>query len=450
MSKKTKILIVDDESIVRESLSDWLDGVGYDVKVAESGEDALRILQQQEIKIMLADLVMPGMNGIELMKKAKKIVPGISAIIITAHATIQSAIVAIREGAHDYVEKPFCPEKIELLIEKLVEHQNLIEENISLRKKIKDRFQFQGIIAKSPKMLKIIELIKTVAPTNATVLIMGETGTGKEVVARAFHHQSLRRKKPFIVTSCAALPESLLESELFGHEKGSFTGAIERKKGKFEAGDQGTIFLDEIGEINANTQIHLLRALEEKKITRIGSNEEIAVDVRIITATNKDLRNMVLQGQFREDLYYRLKVVAINLPSLKERREDILPLAEHFLKKYAEENNKDIINLSPEVIEFMLNYSWPGNVRELENMIEHGVILSKSNAITLSELPQDIIHPIAAEEKTIEAVTKNHILNVLEETKGNISKAADILGVQRMTLYNKLKKYNFTVKLLDS
>ena len=450
MSKKTKILIVDDESIVRESLSDWLDGVGYDVKAAECGEDALRILQRQEIKIMLADLVMPGMNGIELMKKAKKIVPSISTIIITAHATIQSAIAAIREGAHEYVEKPFCPEKIELLIEKLVEHQKLIEENIFLRKKIKDRFQFQGIIAKSPKMLKIIELIKTVAPTNATVLIMGETGTGKEVVARAFHHQSLRRKKPFIVTSCAALPESLLESELFGHEKGSFTGAVERKKGKFEAGDQGTLFLDEIGEINANTQIHLLRALEEKKITRIGSNEEIAVDVRVITATNKDLRNMVLQGQFREDLYYRLKVVTINLPALKERREDILPLAEHFLKKYAEENNKDIINLAPEVIEFMLNYSWPGNVRELENMIEHGVILSKSSAINLTELPQDIIHPIKEEEKTIEAVTKTHILNVLEETKGNISQAADILGVQRMTLYNKLKKYNYTVNYLDS
>lgn len=450
MSKRTKILIVDDESIVRDSLGDWLEGVGYDIETAECGEDALRILQQQKIKIMLADLVMPGMNGIELMKKAKKVVPGISTIIITAHATIQSAIAAIREGAHDYVEKPFCPEKIELLIEKLVEHQNLIEENISLRKKIKDRFHFQGIIAKSPKMLKIIELIKTVAPTNATVLIMGETGTGKEVVARAIHHQSHRRKKAFIATSCAALPESLLESELFGHEKGSFTGAVERKKGKFEAGDQGTLFLDEIGEINANTQIHLLRALEDKKITRIGSNEEITVDVRVITATNKDLRNMVLQGEFREDLYYRLKVVTIHLPSLKERREDILPLAEHFLKKYAEENNKDVINLAPEVIEFMLHYSWPGNVRELENMIEHGVILSQSSAITLDELPQDIIHPVTVEEKTIEAVTKNHILKVLEETRGNISQAAEILGIQRMTLYNKLKKFKVAVNNLDS
>jgi len=450
MRKRTKILIVDDESIVRESLSDWLGSVGYDVEVAESGENALQIIRQKKIKIMVADLVMPGMNGIELMKEAKKIIPTISTVIITAHATIQTAITAIREGAHDYIEKPFCPEKVELLIEKLVEHQDLIEENISLRQKIKDRFLFEGIIAKSPKMLKIIELVKTVAPTNATVLITGETGTGKEVVARAIHHQSKRRNKPFIATSCAALPESLLESELFGHEKGSFTGAVERKKGKFEAGDKGTLFLDEIGEINANTQIHLLRALEEKKITRIGSNEEIAVDVRVIAATNKNLRNMVLQENFREDLYYRLKVVTINLPPLKERKEDILPLAEHFLKKYASGNNKDIINLSTGVIEFMLNYTWPGNVRELENMIEHGVILTKSNSVTMAELPQDIIYPMPLEEKTIEAVTRNHILNVLEETKGNITKAANILGIRRMTLYNKLKKYECTVNNLDS
>jgi DNA-binding NtrC family response regulator len=393
---------------------------------------------------------MPGIDGIELMKKARKIVPTISTVIITAHGTIQTAITAIREGAYDYVEKPFCPEKVELLIKNLIEHQDLIEENISLRRKIEDKYRFEGIIAKSPKMVKIFELIKTIAPTGATVLIIGDTGTGKEVVARAIHHQSQRSNKPFIATSCAALPESLLESELFGHEKGSFTGAVERKKGKFEAADKGTLFLDEIGEINANTQIHLLRALEEKKITRIGSNEEIEVDVRVITATNRNLRTMVKQEQFREDLYYRLNVVTIELPPLKDRREDILPLAEHFLKRYAEENNKSIKNFSPEVVEFMLDYSWPGNVRELENMIERGIILSKQNAITLAELPQDIVYPALPEGKTIEAVMRNHILNVLEETKGNITKAAKILGIRRMTLYNKLKKYDHTVNKLDS
>jgi DNA-binding NtrC family response regulator len=450
MKKRPKILVVDDEDIVRESLRDWLDGVGYKVDIAESAEKALRIIKQKKTKIMIADLIMPGMNGIELMKKAKEIVPTISTVIITAHGTIQTAISAIREGAYDYVEKPFCPEKVELLIKNLVEHQDLVEENISLRRKIEDRFHFEGIIAKSPKMLKIIELIKTVAPTNATILIIGKTGTGKEVIARAIHHQSPRRNKPFIATSCAALPESLLESELFGHEKGSFTGAVERKKGKFEAGDKGTLFLDEIGEINANTQIHLLRALEEKKITRVGGNEEINVDVRVIAATNRNLKASIKQGNFREDLYYRLNVVTIDLPPLKDRMEDILPLAEHFLKKYAGENNKRIKNFSDDVVKFMLNYSWPGNVRELENMIERGVILSKKTAITLDELPQDMIHPTPVEGKTVEAVTRNHIINVLEETKGNISKAAEILGVRRMTLYNKLKKYNYTVNKLDS
>jgi DNA-binding NtrC family response regulator len=450
MKKRPKILVVDDEEIVRESLRDWLDGVGYKVDIAESADKALRIIKQKKTKIMIADLIMPGMNGIELMKKAKEIVPTISTVIITAHGTIQTAITAIREGAYDYVEKPFCPEKVELLIKNLVEHQDLIEENISLRQKIEDRFHFEGIIAKSPKMLKIIELIKTVAPANATILIIGKTGTGKEVIARAIHHQSPRRNRPFIATSCAALPESLLESELFGHEKGSFTGAVERKKGKFEAGDKGTLFLDEIGEINANTQIHLLRALEEKKITRVGGNEEINVDVRIIAATNRNLKASIKQGKFREDLYYRLNIVTIDLPPLKDRMEDILPLAEHFLKKYAEENNKRIKSFSDDVVKFMLNYSWPGNVRELENMIERGVILTKNTAITLDELPQDIIHPTPVEGKTVEAVTRNHIINVLEETKGNISKAANILGIRRMTLYNKLKKYNYTVNKLDA
>jgi len=421
MRKRTRVLVVDDEEIVRESLCDWLESVDYRVESAESGEEALKIIKEKKINIMLSDLVMPGINGIELMKKAKKIVPSLSTVIITAHATIQTAITAIREGAYDYIEKPFCPEKVELLIEKIIEHQNLIEENI------------------------IIELIKTIAPTNATVLILGATGTGKEVVARAIHHQSPRSNNTFIATSCAALPESLLESELFGYEKGAFTGAADRKKGKFEAADKGTLFLDEIGEIDANTQVHLLRALEAKKITRLGSNEEIAVDVRVIAATNQDLKKMVKEKQFREDLYYRLKVVGINVPPLKDRKEDILPLTQHFLKKFAEENGKDMISLSLEVNEFMLNYSWPGNVRELENIIEHGVILAKNNTITLAELPQDIIHPTLAEGKTIEAVTRNHIIHVLEETMGNISEAAKILGIQRMTLYNKLKKYDLPV-----
>ncbi|MCP4260578.1 MAG: sigma-54-dependent Fis family transcriptional regulator [Planctomycetes bacterium] len=450
MMKKTKLLIVDDEDIVRESLFDWLSSIGYKVLTAKCGEEALRIIKLKKVKIMITDLVMPGMNGIELMKQARTIVPAISTVIITAHATIQTAIAAIREGAYDYIEKPFCPEKIELLIRNLVEHHNLLEENITLRRKIEDIHSFEGIIAKSPRMIKIFELIKTVAPTSATILITGDSGTGKEVVARAIHRQSQRRDQPFIVTSCAALPETLLESELFGYEKGSFTGAVERRMGKFEAAHQGTLFLDEIGEIDSNTQVHLLRALEEKKITRVGGNEETQVDVRIIAATNKNLRIMTEQGKFREDLYYRLNVVTIDLPGLKYRREDILLLAEHFLKKYAKENNKPVKSFSPEAVEFMLNYHWRGNVRELENVVERGVILSKNKSITMDDFPQELNAPNLTEGKSLGALERNHILKVLEENGGNIARTAKILGIHRMTLYNKLKKYNINVNILDT
>lgn len=450
MKTKTKLLVVDDEDIVRESLCDWLGSVGYKVLTASCAEEALEIIKHKKVKIMIADLIMPGINGIELMKKAKEIVPSISTVIITAHGTIQTAITAIREGAYDFIEKPFCPEKVELIIRNLVEHHNLIEENISLRQKVEDRHSFESIIAKSPKMMKIFELIKTVAPTNTTILITGESGTGKEIIARAIHNQSQRRNKPFIVTSCAALPETLLESELFGYEKGSFTGAVERRKGKFEAADTGTLFLDEIGEIDANTQVHLLRALEEKKITRIGSNEEIDVDVRIIAATNKKLRTLIEQEKFREDLYYRLNVVTIDLPPLRSRREDILPLAEHFLKKYAKGNDRPVRSFSAEVVEFMLNYDWLGNVRELENMVERGVVLSKDKAITLSEFPKELTESTPADGKTLEAMERNHIQKALEETGGNIVRTAKMLGIHRMTLYNKLKKYDINVDILDT
>ena len=450
MKNKTKLLVVDDEDIVRESLCDWLSSVGYKVLTASCAEEALDIIKHKKVKIMIADLIMPGINGIELMKKAREIVPTISTVIITAHGTVQTAISAIKEGAYDFIEKPFCPEKVELIIRNLVEHHNLIEENISLRQKVEDRHSFEGIIAKSPRMMKIFELIKTVAPTNTTILITGESGTGKEVVARAIHHQSQRENNPFIVTSCAALPETLLESELFGYEKGSFTGAVERRKGKFEAAHKGTLFLDEIGEIDANTQVHLLRALEEKKITRIGSNEEINVDVRIITATNKKLRTLIEQEKFREDLYYRLNVVTIDLPPLRSRREDILPLAEHFLKKYTKQNDSPVKSFSLEVVEFMLNYDWPGNVRELENMVERGVVLSKDKVITLAEFPQEITSSNPADEKTLEALEKNHIRKVLQDTGGNIARTAKLLGIHRMTLYNKMKKYNISVDILGT
>jgi len=443
MMKKVKVLIVDDEAIVRDALSDWLKDIGYQIFTAENGYKALEVIEKEKPGIMIADLVMPGMDGIELMKKAKARQPNIEVIIITAYASIPTAITAMKEGAYDYIEKPFCPERAELLIKKLAEHQELVEENLSLRQKLEDRYRFENIIAKSSKMQRVIEVIKVVAKSNATILITGESGTGKELVAHAIHSRSDRRSKPFVAVSCAALPESLLESELFGHEKGSFTGAYAQKKGKFEFANGGTLFLDEIGEMSANIQVHLLRVLEEKEFTRVGGNEPIRVDVRVISATNKDLRKAIEGQEFREDLYYRLNVVNIELPPLRERKEDIPLLAEHFLHKFAVENRKDVPEFSPEVIESLLAYDWPGNIRELENAIERAIILSRDSSITTADLPQENMSLVGSVSmgKNLKEVEKIHILNVLRETGENYSEAARILGVSRMTLYNKAKEY---------
>jgi len=446
MKKKIKILVVDDEAIIRESLRDWLSDTGYEVLVAENGLQGLGIIEKERPGIAIVDLVMPGMDGIELLKRAKEISPNTDIIIITAYASIPTAIAAIRSGAYDYIEKPFCPEKVELLIEKLMEHQQLIEENISLHQKLEERYRFENIIAKSPRMQQIIEVIKVVAKSNATVLITGESGTGKELVARAVHSQSYRKDKTFVAVSCAALPETLLESELFGHERGSFTGAHVQRKGKFEAANRGSLFLDEVGEMSANIQVHLLRVLEEKEFTRVGGNELIKVDVRVISATNKDMKQAIANGQFREDLYYRLNVVTIELPPLRERKEDIPLLAEHFLKKFAVENQKEITGFSPKANDFLLNYDWPGNVRELENAIERAVILAKDNYIEVADLPQESLTKThsSVPGESLEKIEKNHIQNTLKETDGNLSKAAKILGISRVTLYNKIKLYDLS------
>jgi two-component system response regulator AtoC len=450
MKNKAKILVVDDEAIIRDSLRDWLNDTGYNVFTAQNGAQALETIEREKPRIVIADLVMPGMDGIELMKRAKEISPDIEVIIITAYGSIPTAITAIREGAYDYIQKPFCPERAEILIAKLVERQRLIEENLSLHQKLEERYRFENIIAKSSRMQQVIEAIKVVANSNATVLITGETGTGKELVARAIHSQSQRHDKPFIAVSCAALPETLLESELFGHEKGAFTGAYAQKKGKFEIANHGTLFLDEIGEMSANIQVHLLRVLEEKEFTRVGGNEPIKVDVRVISATNRDMKEAVAKGQFREDLYYRLNVVNIELPPLRERREDIPLLAQHFLKKFALENKKEVTDFSPEATDFLLRYDWPGNVRELENAIERAVILAKKPVIEIDDLPQQTLlgHPISL-EKNLRQVEKNHIVNVLTQTKGNYTEAAKVLGISRMTLYNKAKAYRINVKKMD-
>ncbi len=447
MKKKFKLIIVDDEAIIRESLRDWLSDVGHQVLTAENGFQALEIIEKEKPGIAFVDLVMPGMDGIELLKRAKEISPAIDVIIITAYGSIPTAINAIREGAYDYIEKPVCPERAELLVDKLVEHQRLIEENISLHQKLEERYQFENIIAKSSKMRQVIEAIKVVAKSNATVLITGESGTGKELIARAIHSQSYRKDKPFVAVSCAALPESLLESELFGHEKGAFTGAHAQRMGKFEVANRGTLFMDEIGEMSANIQVHLLRVLEEKEFTRVGGNELIKVDVRVISATNKDMKKALANGQFREDLYYRLNVVPIELPSLRERTEDIPLLAQHFLKKFAVENQKEIIDFSPEATDFLLRYEWPGNVRELENAIERAVILTKNSYIEATDLAQEnlLMAHLAPPGRSLKEVERERILNVLNETGGNRSETARILGISRATLYNKIREYELSV-----
>jgi len=452
MKKKVKVLVVDDETIVRESLRDWLSDVGHQVLTAENGYQAMEIIEKEKPGIVIADLVMPGMDGIELLKRAKEISPGIEVIIITAYGSIPTAITAMRVGAYDYIEKPFCPEKAELLIDKLVEHQRLIDENVSLHRKLEERYRFENIIAKSSKMQQVIEMIKVVAKSNATVLITGDSGTGKELVARAIHSQSYRKDKPFVAVSCAALPESLLESELFGHEKGAFTGAHAQRRGKFEVANRGTLFLDEIGEMSANIQVHLLRVLEERELTRVGGNELIKVDVRVISATNKDMRKAIASGQFREDLYYRLNVVTIELPPLRERKEDIPLLAEHFLAKFAVENQKEVIGFSPEATDYLLKYDWPGNVRELENAVERAVILTQNSYVDVAELAQGsliLAHSVPGQERLAE-VEKDHILTIINEAGGNYSKAARILGISRVTLYNKIKAYGLSVKNMNS
>ena len=447
MKKKVKILVVDDEAVIRDSFYEWLTELGYDVISAENGNKALQIIREKKPEIAFIDLVIPGMDGIEILKKAREISCDTGCVIMTAYGGVSTAITSMKEGAFDYIEKPFCPGKVELLIEKIIEHQNIKKENTLLHHKLDERCSFENIIYKSVKMQRVIELVKAVAKSNATVLITGESGTGKELVAKAIHSYSYRHNKPFVAISCAALPENILESELFGHEKGSFTGAHIQRKGKFEFADSGTLFMDEIGEMSANIQVHLLRVLEEKEFMRVGGNELVKVDVRLISATNKEMKQEVKLGKFREDLYYRLDVVNIELPPLRERKEDIPLLAAHFLKKFSLENQKDITGFNSGAMDIILKYDWPGNVRELENAVERAVILSKNGSIDKTDLLLEETGALreGTSLNSIMEIEKQHIANVLQECGGNYSKTAVILGISRMTLYNKIKAYGIEV-----
>jgi len=444
--RKSRILVVDDEEIMRSSLSDWLKDDGYDVLAVEDGFEAIERVKREEWDLAVVDLKMPKIDGLEVLRKLREMRPKLPVIIITAYATIDSAVMAIKEGATDYIVKPFNPEEISRVIAKLVEHQRLIRENIQLRKELTKKFRFQDLVGKSPKMVRVIEMIKTVAPTNSTVLIRGESGTGKELVARAIHELGPRKDFSFIAAACGAIPESLLEAELFGYEKGAFTGAFAQHKGRIEMADRGTLFLDEIGDISLKTQVDLLRFLQEREFRRIGGETSVKVDIRIIAATNKNLGEMITRGEFREDLYYRLNVITIQVPSLRERREDIPLLANYFLEKFCLSTGKTVYGFSDQVMKVLVDYDWPGNIRQLENAVEHAVVVATESEIQLHHLPQSVVSREANtfETKPYQSLTdveRNHIEHTLKKHRWNIKKTANFLGINRVTLYNKIKKY---------
>ena len=443
-NKKEKILVVDDEKIVRESLFHWFQEEGYQVETAEDGETALRIFDKNKFDLLLVDMKMPGMSGLDLLAKVKEIDKDTIVILITAFASVPTAIKALKDGAYDYVTKPVDPDELEHLVKKALEQRSLRVENEALKGSIDEIIKPDNLIGESGQMKKIYELIHTVAPTDTTVMIRGESGTGKELVAKAIHINSRRKYFPIIPVNCGALAESILESELFGHEKGAFTGAQFKRKGKFEMADGGTIFLDEIGSVSPKMQVELLRVIESKQVSRVGGNQIIKSDFRVIIATNEPLEDLVKQGKFREDLYYRLNVFSIVIPPLRERTGDIPVLAFYFLNNFCTAMNKNIKNISPDAMEFLTKYEWPGNVRELENAIERAVVVGKGDTIKVDDLPFHVSSSQSATtdgDNSMTAMEKKHINRVLNENNWNISKSALALEIDRVTLYNKINKY---------
>ena len=441
MNTKAKILITDDEKIVRESLLHWFEEDGYNVEIASSGEEALAKFEKGKYDLVLTDMKMPGLSGLELLKKIKEIDENCIVILITAYASVPSAIKALKDGAYDYVTKPIDPDELAHLVEKALKGQALEKENLQLKESLEEIVKPDNLIGESMQMKKIFELVQTVATTDTTVMIRGESGTGKELVAKAIHINSKRKYFPIVTVNCGALSESILESELFGHEKGAFTGAHYKRKGKFEMAGGGTIFLDEIGSVSPKMQVELLRVIESKQFMRVGGNDNIHSNFRVISATNEDLEKLVKEGRFREDLFYRLNVFSIHIPPLRERRSDIPILAYFFLNKLSAAMNKNITKISDDAMDFITKYDWPGNVRELENAIERAVVIGKTEEILVEHLPfqRNIIEE--PESKKLSAIEKRHILKILLENNWNISRCADILDIDRVTLYNKIEKY---------
>jgi DNA-binding NtrC family response regulator len=444
---KYNILVVDDEKNIREGLGKVLELDGYAVLLAAGGTQALDILSRGEVDLVITDLKMPGLSGEEVLRRAAELAPSIPVIILTGYGTIENAVQAMKDGAYDYLTKPVNMDRLSLLVQRALSTRELMLQHRAMQEELQKRGQFSNIIGKSEAMSKIFEVVQQVAPSRASVLITGESGVGKEMIADALHYNSPRKDKALIKVHCAALTETLLESELFGHERGAFTGAVARKRGRFELAHLGTIFLDEIGEISQNVQIKLLRVLQDKTFERVGGEETVEVDTRVIAATNRDLKAAIQQGEFREDLYYRLNVVNIHIPPLRERKEDIPLLIAAFVKEFAGENGKSIEAVEPKARMILYGYPWPGNVRELRNCLESAVVMCKSNIITVDDLPPHI-HTEAREDylrvaagATLAEIEKEAIRATLALQNGNKTRAAEVLGIGRKTLHRKLQEY---------
>jgi two-component system NtrC family response regulator len=444
------ILVVEDERFQREMLRDFLAKEGHRVQEAESGEKALKILGASSFDLLLLDFRMPGMNGLELLREAKRLNPEIDAVIITAYGTIETAVAAMKAGARDYITKPIDLDELLILIERSADHRRLVKENQILRREIKARgVTSDAIRYKSQKMAELINLAGRIAPSQATVLIEGETGTGKELLARLIHSLSPRADHPLIAVNCAAIPETLIESELFGHEKGAFTGAVQRRIGRFEQSEGGTLFLDEIGELSPSVQVKLLRFLQEREFQRVGGERTLKADVRIISATHQDLEARIKDGSFREDLFYRINVVTMKIPPLRERREDVPVLIDHFVKRFVRENRKGIEGVSREARDMLIRYDYPGNVRELENIIERAVVIARGPVVSIEDLPfQEALCtdagaqiPSGSLQQAMEILERQMIQDAMQKTEFNQTRAAKLLGLSERMLRYKLKKY---------
>ena len=449
MKKNNTILVVDDDLAHRTMLRTLLGGWGYDVAEADDGQSAVEAVHKKPFDLILMDIRMIRVSGLEALVEIKRFNPAIPVVVMTAYASVETAVKALKEGAYDYLTKPLDFDELKIIMDRAMEHSRLQEENLYLRESLASQFDRRNLIGRSGPMTRLMDTVTQVAPSEATVLITGESGTGKEMIAGAIHFNSRRKEGPFVKINCAAITETLLESELFGHEKGAFTGAERRKEGKFRQANGGSIFLDEVSEMSLAMQVKLLRVLQEREIVRVGGEEVIKIDVRVIAATNKELIREIQAGRFREDLYYRLNVVTLHVPPLRERREDIPLIAQHFLTLFAEKNHKNIKGFTPRAMDRLLRYNWPGNVRELMNAVERGVVLSRSEyldeeefSLILQDQPRSSEPPVPhITAPSLDAVEKETILRALETSGGNKSEAARRLGITRRTLHLKLKKY---------